>query len=184
MVEQLKKFTNPDSLVSLFLGLAVVIVIGVLIVNYVKGRQSPQSQAQTTGAQNEQGATGSTGVLPATHTVAAGESLWSIATDTIGSGYNWIDIAKANNLTNPDVITEGQQLTIPSVAKREPGQISAASVTVHRPADGKYTVQKGDSLWSISLAVYGSGYRWSEIATLNKLANPGLIYNGNVLLLP
>ena len=138
MVEQLKKFTNPDSLVSLFLGLAGVIDIGVLIVNYVKGRQSPQSQAQTTGAQNEQGATGSTGVLPATHTVAAGESLWSIATDTIGSGYNWIDIAKANNLTNPDVITEGQQLTIPSVAKREPGQISAASVTVHRPADGKY----------------------------------------------
>ncbi len=181
MVKELKNLTNPDSLVSLFLGLAVVIVIGVLIVNYVKGR--PQMKQQTAAQQEQQNATESA-KLPATHTVAAGETLWSIAETTIGSGYNWVDIAKANNMTNPDHITAGEKLTIPSVTKREPGQVSSTSVEIKRPADGKHTVLKGESLWSVSLAVYGTGYRWPDIAKLNKLANPNLIYSGNVLVLP
>ncbi len=181
MVEQLKKLTNPDSLVSLFLGLAVVVVIGVMIVNYVKGKQAPATKDQTT--ETQQNATTS-GTLPATYTVESGETLWSIAEKTIGSGYNYVDIAEANKLMNPNQISAGETLTIPNVPKREPGQVSSASVETHRPADGKYTVQKGDSLWSISVAVYGTGYRWSEIATLNKLEDPGLIFSGNVLMLP
>ena len=46
MVEQLKKkLSNPDSLVSLFLGIAVVTVIVVMIFNYIKERNA------TTGTQ-------------------------------------------------------------------------------------------------------------------------------------
>ncbi len=179
MVEQLKKrLSNPDSLVSLFLGVAVVIVIGILIFNYVKERrgQTPTSQEKKT----EQNATGSA----STHTVAAGESLWSIAASIIGSGYNWVDIRDANKLTSPDKIEVGQTLTIPKVAKREPGQIANAMVEVKRPADGKYTVKKGDSLWNISLSTYGTGFRWTEIATANKLEDPDVIHVGNVLVLP
>ena len=42
----IKKFDSTDSLVSLVLGLAVVLVIGITIVNYVKSRH--QSAATTT----------------------------------------------------------------------------------------------------------------------------------------
>lgn len=182
MVEQLKKrLSNPDSLVSLFLGVAVVVVIGVLIFNYVKERQATATP-KTDDKKAEQNATGSATVT--TYTVKAGETLWSIAQATIGSGYNWVDVRDANKLASPDRIEVGQQLTIPAVAKREAGQIASATVEVKRPADGKYTVQKGDSLWNISVATYGTGFRWTEIAKANNITNPNLIFTGNVLTLP
>jgi len=181
-LDQLKKyFSNPDSLISMFLGLAVVVVVAMLVVNYIRGQNT--AEITNEAAQEEQAASGSAN-LPATHTVEAGESLWTIAQNTIGSGYNWVDIARANNLTDPNVITAGTKLTIPKVEKREPGQVTSATVAVNRPADGKYTVKHGDTLWSISMAVYGTGYRWSEIANMNKLTHPNVIHAGNVLMLP
>jgi len=30
-----------------------------------------------------------------------------------GSGFNWVDISKANNLNNPGVLLAGQRLVIP-----------------------------------------------------------------------
>jgi len=185
MVEQLKKYvSNPDSLISLFLGLAVVIVIGVMIFNYVKSPKAPGISDAKSDAKQEQQATASAAALPASHTVATGESLWKIADQYYKSGYNWVDIRDANNLSSPNAIEVGQKLTIPQVSKREPGQIANATIEVKRPADGKYTVKQGDSLWNISMEVYGTGYRWTEIAKLNKLENPGLIFTGNVLNLP
>lgn len=182
MIEQLKKkLNNPDSLVSLFLGIAVVTVIVVMIFNYIKEQKSAPTTEQSE-KKTEQNATES--AVAATHTVAKGETLWSIATSTIGSGYNWVDIQAANKITNPDKIEVGQQLAIPAVAKREPGQINSASVEVKRPADGKYTVARGDTLWNISLVTYGTGFRWTEIAKTNNLSNPNLIFTGTVLLLP
>lgn len=183
MFEQLKKLKDPDSLVSLVLGIAIVAVIAILIVNYVKGRAPVPQGEITTQTEQQQDATGSAN-LPGTHEVTAGETLWSIAEKTIGSGYNWVDIAKANNLSDPNMITAGQKLSIPNVTKIEPGQISAAAVEVKRPTDGKYTVQKGDSLWSVSVKIYGTGYRWADIAKLNNLAEPDKIFSGNVLNLP
>ena len=47
-----------------------------------------------------------------------------------------------------------------------------------------YTIKPGDDLWSISEQVYKTGYRWIEIAKVNRLENPGLIHPGNILMLP
>ena len=47
-----------------------------------------------------------------------------------------------------------------------------------------YTVQRGDSLWSIAENIYGDGYRWTDIAQANDLANPQVIHAGNVFVLP
>lgn len=44
-----------------------------------------------------------------------------------------------------------------------------------------YTVQSGDALWSIA-RMYNT--TWNTIATLNNLANPNLIYQGQVLKVP
>jgi len=47
-----------------------------------------------------------------------------------------------------------------------------------------YTVRPGDDLWTISVNYYDNGYRWVEIARLNKLENPGIIHAGNKLIMP
>lgn len=47
-----------------------------------------------------------------------------------------------------------------------------------------YTVVSGDTLWKISQRFLGSGSRYPEIAKLNNLKNPNLIYVGQVLKLP
>lgn len=47
-----------------------------------------------------------------------------------------------------------------------------------------YTVEIGDSLWSISQEFYQSGYNWVDIAKENKLENPSLITSGMVLVIP
>jgi len=47
-----------------------------------------------------------------------------------------------------------------------------------------YTVRPGDDLWTISVNFYNDGYRWTEIAKLNNMGNPGLIYSGDKLKLP
>lgn len=49
-----------------------------------------------------------------------------------------------------------------------------------QPAAG-YTVQKGDSLWSIAKKQLGDGTKYKEIARKNGIANPNRIYPGQVL---
>jgi LysM repeat protein len=46
-----------------------------------------------------------------------------------------------------------------------------------------YTVESGDSLWSIAQMYYGDGSRWREIYDVNsdKISNPNLISIGTVL---
>jgi len=117
-----------------------------------------------------------------THTVQKGESLWAIAEKYYKSGYNWVDIAKENKLENPGFITDGQQITIPSV---EPKLSTLSESQTSEPISSSiYSVEKGDTLWSIAVRSYGDGYRWIDIAKENNLIHPNLIHHGNVLTLP
>lgn len=116
------------------------------------------------------------------HVVSKGESLWNIAEKYYQSGYNWVDIAKENNIENKVELEVGQKLTIPNVEKR--------LATVLQEEDIKsisgdiYIVVKGDSLWDIAVRKYGDGYKWINIARENNLVNPNIIHTGNVLTLP
>ncbi len=53
-----------------------------------------------------------------------------------------------------------------------------------RNTSSTYTIKPGDDLWSISEDIYQDGYKWVEIAKINKLENPGLIHVGNKLMIP
>lgn len=46
-----------------------------------------------------------------------------------------------------------------------------------------YTVVKGDNLWAICKRQYGDGSKYKEIAEKNNIANPNLIYPGQVIYL-
>lgn len=115
------------------------------------------------------------------HKVVKGENLWSIAETYYNSGYNWVDIASANSLTNPSVIEEGQELTIPDVAVKI---ATTNRITETAISSENYTVLKGDSLWKIAVRAYGDGYKWVDIAKANNLLKPGIIHPGNILNLP
>lgn len=107
------------------------------------------------------------GGTPVTYTVKAGDTLWRIATNykvTVDA------LVKANNITNPNLISVGQVLIIPGTSTSPP-----PSTTIN------YTVKSGDSLWKIS-QLYGVSIQ--AIATANKLVSPYIIYVGQILIIP
>jgi len=51
-------------------------------------------------------------------------------------------------------------------------------------ASGKYTVQKGDTLWKIATNSYGNGNQWQRIASANPGLSPGTLKAGQTITLP
>jgi nucleoid-associated protein YgaU len=180
----LKSFKLNESTISMVLGALVIIIVSVLVVNYFKDRSGGTLPFLT-----KEGEEVSTTFQAKSYTVAKGDNLWTIAEKQYGSGYNWIDIAFENKLNNPNAITEGQVLTLPSVEVRKPVAVEKTE-TVSQAKAGQvvsgetYTVIKGDNLWNIAVRAYGDGFKWTEIAKANKLVNPDLIHPGNVFVLP
>lgn len=174
----LKSLKLNESTISAVLGAIVIVVVGILVVNYFRGKEGVIPPG-TTGSAVES-------TLPQTHTVAKGENLWKIAEKYYGSGYNWVDIAGGNNLSNANLIEEGQSLIIPEVeAKLATSDVREKVSEITNSISGAtYEVVKGDTLWSIAIRAYGDGYKWVEIAKENNLANPNLIHPGNILTLP
>ena len=105
-----------------------------------------------------------------TYIVQRGDSLWSIA-NRFGITVN--QLRDANNLTT-DLLSLGQVLQIPTVEEEAP------TLPIVPPSDNTYTVQRGDSLWSIANKF---GVSVNELKNLNNLTTD-LLSLGQVLLLP
>lgn len=76
-------------------------------------------QTPTATVKQEDTATNSEAVNPAvtnnkTHTVQSGDTLWGIAKKYYGNGAQYPKIASANSIANPNVISAGQVLSIPT----------------------------------------------------------------------
>lgn len=98
-----------------------------------------------------------------TYTVVAGDTLSGIAS-RYGTTYQ--ELARINNIDNPNLIYAGQVIKIPTS-----GTNSTSNVIT-------YTVKKGDTLSGIA-SRYGTTYQ--KIAQDNGIANPNLIYVGQTL---
>jgi len=97
------------------------------------------------------------------YTVASGDTLSGIAAKF---GTSWQTLQSLNGLADPNKIYAGQVLKVP-------GGAAAAA-----PASQSYTVVSGDTLGGIASKF---GTSWQSLAQLNGLANPNLIYPGQVL---
>lgn len=175
-----KQLSLPESYISITLGFLVVIVAGLLAYNFFTQGKPAGESAQI--SQNETGnQTQEVAILPTSHTVSAGETLWSIAQRYYNSGYNWVTLVQENKLEKPDLLAVGQTLNIPKAETilPEAGKISAIAI---EPKN--YTVVTGDNLWNIAVQEYGDGFMWTKIAQANQLPNPNLILTGTVLKLP
>jgi LysM repeat protein len=104
------------------------------------------------------------------YTVRSGDTLSSIATSY---GTTVAALAAANGLANPDLIYAGQVLSLGAGA-------SAPAVASTSGASGSYTVAAGDTLGSIAAA---HGTTVAALASANALADPNLIFVGQVLTL-
>lgn len=182
----LSQLNLGESYTSLFLGAVVVVVALILVFSFLRGQNVDNNQETTsTETQNEQRAT-----VGSTYTVREGDDLWHISETAYGSGYNWVDIVEANDLTNPSKLDVGSKLNIPDVPVRKPESETEMAMTPEpeQPTSTitgvSYTVVEGDNLWDIAVRAYGDGFKWVEIANANNLSNPDLIYPGDVFKLP
>lgn len=66
-----------------------------------------------------------------------------------------------------------------ATATYTPAPVEAAPAT-----GGTYTVQKGDTLWSIAARHYGNGQKWRDIAAANGMSDPRQLKVGQTLTLP
>lgn len=101
--------------------------------------------------------------------VQPGDTLFSIANRF---GVTVQDIVRANNIADPNRIFPGQRLVIPT-----PG------VPIPPPDERfrEYTVQPGDTLWSIARRF---GVTVNELVQINQITDPNLIRVGQTLLIP
>lgn len=102
-----------------------------------------------------------------TYTVVKGDTLSGIAS-RFGTTYQ--KIASDNGIANPNLIFPGQVLKIYGASSGNSGGYGAKT----------YTVKKGDTLSGIA-AKYGTTYQ--KIAKDNNIANPNLIFPGQVLVI-
>ncbi len=164
MTKKAKKsfFKSKDDVVSMFLGLAVVVAVGGFMVNFIEKRKG---SVDIPGVKNdlkiEELSQPKEGNLAADEIkVVVNDSLWKIAEREYGDGFKWVEIAKLNNLKNPDLIEKGQILKLPQIEKEVTKNIEKE--------DRDYKVVRGDSLWKIAVREYGDGYQWTKIWQDNK----------------
>lgn len=127
---------------------------------------------------------------PTYHTVTGGEILAGIA-QKYGMTLN--QLMQINNITNPDLIYRGQQLTVWATTDVEPNtndpnapqvNLTEAPPPVEQsPAaeSTSYVVQAGEHLAAIARRFNVS---WPAIAQANGLTDPNQIYAGQTLLIP
>lgn len=119
----------------------------------------------------------------ATHVVQPGENLFRIA---LSYGLSTDALAQANGISNAWQIYAGQVLTIPGanapapvVDPAAPAVDAAAPIVESAPATtSTYTVTRGDTLNSIANAF---GMTVEQLAQLNNLTNPNLVFSGQTL---
>lgn len=170
-MKKLQELASEQNL-SMLLGVLVVVLIGNLLFNYFKTiNKNGQTSSTSTTDQTEN--------APAKpgndYVVAPGDTLWSISVKAYGTGYNWMEVYKANAETlgkNPDQIEKGTKISLPVIA-------GEAITPVTQPTT--YTVAKGDYLWSIAIKVCNNGYAWGKIATANHLRNANYVEVGQQL---
>jgi murein DD-endopeptidase MepM/ murein hydrolase activator NlpD len=121
---------------------------------------------------------GDSAALPQTHTVQAGETLFSIAQLY---GLDMQTLIELNGLTNPDELYVGQVLIIvPSTeAPIQPTPLPAETVPTF--SSNIHVVQPGETLFRIATSY---GLTVQELAAANGITDPTVIYVGQTLIIP
>lgn len=181
-----KYFNSTEEVVSMFLGLVIVLVVGSLIFNYFrksKGTVNVPGSSDITLVGNEEKLTANGEKI---YEVVEGDNLWKIAQNKYNDGYIWTEIAKANSLKTPSSIEVGQKLVLPKIESKEIISQKQGDKPSETIQGGEYKVVRNDSLWKIAVRTYGDGYQWVKIWQINKtkLISPDKLEIGMTLTIP
>jgi LysM repeat protein len=135
-----------------------------------------------------------------THTVQKNETISSIAAAAYGSANYYPHILRANPNLDPKKLKVGMSIVLPEVADVKPSDVPGGSEAAHATATPaasrsgpaidatkEYKVQPNDSLYKISVKLYGRSDMADKIYQLNKEkigADPAKVKLGMVLKLP
>jgi LysM repeat protein len=131
-----------------------------------------------------------------TWTVSKGDSLWSIAGKTLGSGRRYHEIEALNQgriqpdgrtLDSANFLLPGWVLQLPAGAHVPPGE--GGTLAAGLSADGRgaaetVVVEPGDTLSQIALDELGDAALYPEIAAANHITNTNLIHPGQTIHIP
>ena len=116
-----------------------------------------------------------------------GDTLWGLAEKHLGDGFRWQEIADLNHgramsdgrtFNNPRSIEPGWELLLPADATNLPGD---------QTTETEHVVAPGETLTGITKETTGDPDNWQALYEANKDvigSDPGLIYPGQVLVLP
>jgi len=122
----------------------------------IPGREAPVTAGTTTGTAGQK------------YVIQVGDTLGAIARRY---GVSVDDLVAANGLANRDSIAAGQALVIPG----------AAQAPTVAPAGTTYTLQRGDSLYRVSLIF---GVSVDDLLAANNLSSPNSLYPGLAIRVP
>lgn len=117
----------------------------------------------------------SSGTCPTTYTVQAGDTLFSIAR---ANGLSTNQVVAANNITNPDALSIGDELTIPCA---DGSGAASGGETTTSGGETIYIVQPGDNLFRIALRY---GLTTEQLASYNNITNATQISVGQEIRIP
>ena len=110
---------------------------------------------------------------------AENESGGSVAGGTTGPSINKVDFSGTIAGISSSGGNDENKVSIEPVVSNE---WMARNLERNSIKDASYTVQKGDTLWEIAEAKYGSGFEWTKILSANK-DKVGFLPNGNQALI-
>ena len=96
----------------------------------------------------------------------------------MNAGVTDISVVPPAPVAAPAPIATPVQPVVSDAPTQAPAPVAAA------PAGGKYTVQKGDTLWKIATASYGDGKQWQKIASANPGLSPSSLKAGQTIMIP
>lgn len=174
---------SNQSKLSMVLGALIILVAGVLVFNYFNKQKQDLGPAQQTTVEEQDVSPEN---LPGKYTVKEGDTLFTIAEKYYQDGYRYDLLAKENNLSNVNALEVGQALTIPKLPEEEPLGTGGGDTTIWGPkiTGETYTVVEGDWLSTIAARAYGDIMAYPKLAAANDIANPDLIFPGQVLKIP
>ena len=117
-----------------------------------------------------------TNEIPQVYTVKQGDTLFSICMKFYNSKEPMEKLKSVNNIVDSMNLEIGQVIKLPAI--------------IHDPINNKdlisieYIVEKGDTLYSISMKIYKTSNKVKEIMDLNNIQQPEKIIEGMVLQLP
>jgi nucleoid-associated protein YgaU len=110
-----------------------------------------------------------------TYTVQKHDTYYAIAEKILGNPSRWREIQDLNPKIKPKNLKPGQVLKMPTQKQSKDQKENVSGKT--------YTIKRGDTLESISKALYGSRRHWKIIADANSL-DPKKLKPGSIIKIP